>query len=113
MSTRLSSIVPEIETFRWTPRMEESFRILEVREEVPNDKILVHLVQMQLVLGNNKSKQTSGDSAPAHEDLPDDQMALFSDMKTKILNSAHQDGTSLFFLFHSFASRIISFLHFE
>lgn len=99
MSNRLSSIVPEIEAFRWTPRMEESFRILEEREEVPNDKILVHLVQMQLVLEKNKSRKTSGDSAPGHVDPPEDQMAFFSEMKTKILDSAHQYGTSLFFYF--------------
>ncbi|KAJ5995144.1 hypothetical protein N7481_002121 [Penicillium waksmanii] len=87
----LSSIVPEIEAFRWTPLMEESFRILEEREEVPNDKILVQLVQMQLVLEKNKSRQTSGDSAPGHVDPPEDQVKLFSDMKTKIFDSAPQD----------------------
>lgn len=85
-SNSLSSIVQEIEPFRWTPRMEESLQTLEKENECPNDEILVHLVRMQLVLEQSKSERSS------INELSEGRLGLFSDVKAKLFDSSPKDG---------------------
>ena len=62
--TRLSSYFQRLDALRWTPYLEECITALGEKEDQPTDKLLIHLVKLQLIV------EKAG-HAPWHEQRDD------------------------------------------
>lgn len=102
---RISSFLQKIEVFRWTPHLDESLQIIDEQKQCVNDEVLVQLVRMRLIVEKNRDRRASLNDTSEAAGLADDEVALFSDVKTEIFKSSPKDGT------HSTASLLYNTFH--
>ncbi|KAB8222898.1 hypothetical protein BDV33DRAFT_201036 [Aspergillus novoparasiticus] len=107
----ISSFLQQIETFRWTPHLEESLRILDEQKQCANDEILVQLVRMRLIVEKNRARWTWLNDTSGAVGLAEDAAALLSDVKKEIFKSSAKDVV----LLHLYSNELeitVSFLSF-
>ncbi|KAE8420988.1 hypothetical protein BDV36DRAFT_292664 [Aspergillus pseudocaelatus] len=108
----ISSFLQQIETFRWTPHLEESLRILDEQKQCANDEILVQLVRMRLIVEKNRARWAWLNDTSEAVGLAEDATALLSDVKKEIFKSSAKDVV----LLHLYSNELeitVSFLSFS
>ncbi|KAL9094342.1 MAG: hypothetical protein Q9165_003483 [Trypethelium subeluteriae] len=86
----ISSFLQKIDALRWTPHMDECLRVLDTKKESPNDKILVQLLQLQMI-AQRMTESVEYTSEPSSLYLQSLQPHL-QGFKTKLQTEARTDG---------------------